>query len=99
MAKQDDWESRRPLSILRTRRDRQWALPGHIKPVLLKSHQIQHQAKTLEGLFDISRDPLGSDESIYQVVESLAAWGKKFVLTHGVERVTAKTRVSGPQLA
>ena len=64
LAKQDDWESRRPLSVLRTRRDRQWALPGHIKPVLLKSHQIQHQAKTLEGLFDISRDPLGSDESI-----------------------------------
>ena len=63
-AKQDDWESRRPFSILRTRRHRQWALPGHIKPVLLKSHQIQHHAKTLEGLFDISRDPLGSDESI-----------------------------------
>ena len=37
--------------------------------------------------------------SLYQVVESLAAWGKKFVLTHGAERATPKTRVSGPQLA
>ena len=64
LAKQDDWESRRPLSILRTRRDRQWALPGHIKPVLLRSHQIQHHAKILEGLSDIRRDPLDSDELI-----------------------------------
>ena len=37
--------------------------------------------------------------SLYQVVESLAAWGKKFVLTHGAERATTLTRVSGPQLA
>ena len=64
LAKQDDWESRRPFSILRTRRDRQWALPGHIKPVLLRSHQIQHHAKILEGLSDIRRDPLDSDEFI-----------------------------------